>query len=655
MSASSIRAYLAAIALLLAVLCPAPAWGVIHSAGVLDGPSNAILEVDGAAMAPDGTGGIVYRKEVDDVAHVFAVPFANGAWGTPVQVDNEDAYGASEPAIAAGEGGRLLVVWVQRRNISPKGVDLYELMSASLQPGASGFGPAIIVDPNVGEPNTGDISAVDPQLAMNPSGQAYVVYRVVTDGCGLGDSQSSLCPPGSSDQYVSVKVARFDYLSWSSLGAVNRAAQIPMRAPTASNAPAIGIDLEGNGVVAWQEPDSSGVARIWVRRLFGVVQGNVLQVSPETIAGRPVTSDAEAPAVGMSPYGEALVAFRIHGAVGSAVATTQLYTNTISSEFDLQASQLNGAIPVAGAAENDLGDPSAAVEKEGEFRVSWIQGQRVRELTGGTETVGSPVSIGSTSATRAPTTINPAGGGTTAWLAPAGAPAAVQVREDYAQGAFQFAQLGGSVPGPVDGLSFAGSGRGDALLGWTVGAPGQEEVVGDFVQAPPAPFLVSVPKGWVRGAGASISWEAPADAVAGVTYSVYVDGRPRLRGLPGLSARLPSAGLGDGVHRVQVLATDAAGQQTMSAASELKVAADAPIVRVELVDRGRGVRVAITDDGAAGVDDRALAISFGDGRHANRRARVVHVYARAGTYTITALVRDDAGNHATVHVHVRVR
>jgi len=53
----------------------------------------------------------------------------------------------------------------------------YELMSAELDPGASQFGSAIQVDPK----DIGDGSAAYPSLAMAPNGQAYVVYRVVTD------------------------------------------------------------------------------------------------------------------------------------------------------------------------------------------------------------------------------------------------------------------------------------------------------------------------------------------------------------------------------------------------------------------------------------------------------------------------------------------
>jgi hypothetical protein len=649
---SKVRASLVLTAGLIVLAVPTSARATIAPANVLDGPVNNILEVDGVAMSRDGTGGVVYRKNVEGVIHVFAVPFANGRWGSPIEVDSEDVYGASEPAIAAAEGGRLLVVWVQPRNVSPGGVTLYALMSASLQPGASAFGQTIMADPNVGEPYTGDVSAVDPALAMAPSGAAYVVYRVITDDCSgiAGDPPNSLC--SSEGKLVDVRVARFNYLTWSSLGAVNRAAQIPMRAPTPENAPAIGVGLNGNGVVVWQEPGSDGVARIWARRLFGTVLGNVLQASPEQIGGRPITSDADAPALAVGPYGQAHIVYRIHGAPGSAIVTTQLYTNSILRETAPHGSQLQGATSVPGA-QGGLGAPSDTIDQREDFRVAWTQGEAVRELAGGTRTEGSPVAIG-TAGGQALTTINPAGGGTTAWVAPSSAPPAIQVHEDFPRGAFQTARLAGTIPGPVSGMALAGDGQGDALLAFAQGPPGRSEVVGDFVQAPPAPFVLSTPTGWVRGGAAAISWEVALDAVGGVTYAVYVDGRERIGGLTALAARLSAGGLGDGVHRVQVLATDSSGQQTMSGASTLKVDANPPIVKIALVDRRRGVRVFVKDK-ASGVLVRATSVSFGDGYTTRHRDTVAHEYRHAGMYWITAQVRDRVGNHATVHLRVKVR
>jgi hypothetical protein len=638
------------------LLLPAPAGAAIAPASVLDGPANDILEVDGSAMARDGTGGIVYRKDVGGVAHVFAVPFANGRWGAPVEVDPEDAYGAGQPAIAAGEDGRLLVVWVQARNLGERSVTLYELMGASLQPGASTFGRAIIIDPNVGAPYTGDINGVDPSLAMAPDGAAYVVYRTIVNDCKHlgGDPPVSSCPPqGASGEVVDVRVARFDYLLWSSPATVNRAPQVAMREPTSENAPAIGIALDGNGVVAWQEPENSaGPARIWARRLFGTVLGNVLQASPETIGGAPVTSDADGVALAVGPFGEAQIAYRVHGAAGSAVRVTQLFLNSLLSEVAPHGAQLQNAVAVAGAAQGVLGAPSAAIDQREDFRIAWTQGGSVRDLAGAPRTASTQTAVGS-AVGQALTTINPAGGGTTAWLAPPGSPPAVHAREDFPQGAFQTVQLAGTLAGTIAGLALGGDGQGDALLAFAQGPPGDSEVLGSFVQAPPAPFVVDTPAGWVRGAAATITWETPFDAVAGITYTVYVDGRPRIGRLTQLSARLAPGGLGNGVHKVQVLATDAAGEQTMSPSSTLKVDASPPIVRVRPFDGHRGVRIAVTDN-ASGVDVHATVISFGDGYTTRHRKTAVHRYAHAGVYWITARVRDRLGVHATVHLRVRV-
>lgn len=639
------------------LLAPAPAGAIILPSKVLDGPANNILEVDGAALAPDGSGGILYRKTVDGVAHVFAIPFAGGHWGGPLQVDGEDAFGAGQPAIAAGEGGRLLVAWVQPRNVNPAGVTLYELMSASLQPGAGGFGQAIMVDPNVGEPYTGDISALDPALAMAPDGVAYVVYRTIVSDCDTnhtGEPPNSGCLSGSTDKLIDVRVARFQYLTWSSLGVINRAAQVAMRAPTSENVPTIGIGLNGNGVVAWQEPAGDGLAaRIWARRLFGTVLGNVLPASPEQVGGRPVTSDAEAPALAVGPYGQARLAYRIRGVPGSAVATTQLYLNSILSETAPHGSQPQGAVAVPGAAQGGLGAPSAAIDRRENFRIAWPQGGAARELAGEERSTGAPIAVGATGG-QVLTTINPAAGGTTAWTNPPGAAPAVQAREDYAQGAFQQAQLAGGVPGQVSGLALGGDGAGDALLAFTQGPPGRSEVLGDFVQAPPAPFTLEAPTGWLRRGAARLAWEAAPDAVGGVTYAIYVDGRPRTRGLTGLSARLGVGGLGDGVHAVQVLALDTSGQRTMSPEARLKVDVNPPIVRLRLIDRRRGVRVTLLD-WASGVNTRATAVSFGDGRTLRHRGTATHVYRRAGIYSIAVQVRDKAGNQATVDLRVRVR
>src|SRR5439155_1684746 len=104
-------------------------------------------------------------------------------------------------------------------------------------------------------------------LAMNPGGNAYLAYRVQAEA---GSNQNII--PGYLD--MDTRVARYDGSLWSMLGSpADRKQSLPVRAPTAANSPKVGIDVAGNGLVAFQEPDESFVDRIWARRIFGTTFG----------------------------------------------------------------------------------------------------------------------------------------------------------------------------------------------------------------------------------------------------------------------------------------------------------------------------------------------------------------------------------------------
>ena len=65
-------------------------------------------------MAPDGTGGIVYRKRVDGRTHIFAAQFDGRALARRRSASTiGQRFDSSWPAIGAGNGGRLVVAWVQ--------------------------------------------------------------------------------------------------------------------------------------------------------------------------------------------------------------------------------------------------------------------------------------------------------------------------------------------------------------------------------------------------------------------------------------------------------------------------------------------------------------------------------------------------------------
>ncbi len=104
---------------------------------------------------------------------------------------------------------------------------------------------------------------------MDLSGDAYVSYRVIT-------AVSGPSTPNIPAGYVQdeIRMAHFDGQYWTSFGQpLNRDVAQPVPQPTALNSPQVAIDLTGEGLLAWQEPDDNFVNRIYARRIFGVGAG----------------------------------------------------------------------------------------------------------------------------------------------------------------------------------------------------------------------------------------------------------------------------------------------------------------------------------------------------------------------------------------------
>jgi hypothetical protein len=620
------------------------AHGALSTASVIEGPNPDILDVDGAAMAPDGTGGLLYRKLIGGEPHLFASRFAGGAWQPPTRVDIEGIYGASFATIAAADDGRLLVVWAEPWAVIGQTTH-YRLMSSELSPGAAGFSPAIPID------DLGDGTAAYPSLAMAPNGVAYVVYRVVTNPL-IGNN--SIVPLRTGDELIDVRVARYNGqgLPWSLLGAVNDHPELTMRQPSASNTPAIGVGLTGNAVVVWQEPDISGTARIFTRRIFGTRLGNVLQVSPDEVAGRPITVDADAPAVAVNAYGEARIAYRLSGGPGSPNGMAEMLLSTLPAETDPKGGQLEGSSVVGEA--SILGMPSVSVDGTGAMRLSYVGSETTTMVSADFKGIAAPVALGRASGSDAKTTIDPAGGGVTVWSATntAGAPI-VKAREEFGDGGWQLAQLSAPISGPVGEPVLGGSGQGDALIAFRQGPATQPQVMAAVAKAPPGEFLADTAIGWVKSTSARVSWTSPSEAYGATSYALVVDGQIRANGLTGHSTRIDPRSLGDGVHHIQILATDSLGQQTMTPPAELKVDADPPKLSITTLAHDT-VRVRVYDR-ASGAVGSATSIEFGDGARVSDKLSARHTYTRPGLYVIVVRSRDKVGNRLLARVPVRVR
>ena len=569
--------------------------------------------------------------------------------------------------IAAGNRGRLLVTWVQEF-----GAGTDRMFSANLDPGATGFAVPVPVDFNVGE-----ATSSYPDLAMNPGGQAYLTYLVVTD-------TSAANPPG----YVgaAVRVARYNNRLWSLIGSpVNRNPASPVRLPTALTGPRVGIDIQGNAVVAWQEPDDEFVDRVWARRLFGTTAGIPLQVSPSSWEGAPLRGPADAFALDVSGYGQAAVALRQQPGQSSKLTAPRLFVNEMPDAFAGAAAAFAGARLADGGDKGGLGPPSLGVDPNGGFAVGF--GSDATTLLGGgdNEKIGPVARIdegGSAVAGDPLVDYSETGAVVAAWRELRDGAGVVGVQERRADGVIDPAGLSAPSGGPVGSLRLGGSGLGDAIVAWTQGAAGSAQVAVAVIDAPPDPFFVQTPSGWRPQAEVAIHWAAAVNAIGHVDYSVSVDDEPVGKETQRLFARLRSGEIGDGRHRIQVFAIDDAGQQTGSRNAVLRIDRKPP--RVSVRRHGRRLTISITDGGrlgTSGLKSGSVKANFGDGsgrgsgkggakggggtvisaaprpRPKARGGPIVktlhHAYAEPGSYRLLISARDHAGN--TTHFEHRLR
>ena len=641
----------------LLLLAPGTAIAIVSDVQLIDGPSAEVVDVADAAMSEDGSGGLVYLKRVDGRPHVFAAQFSAGVWRPPQRVDVGQDFDSSWARIGAGDGGRLVVTWVQEF-----GVESDRMYSATLDPGASGFQAPVPIDFNVGE-----ATSTFPDLAMSRGGQAYLAYRVITD-------ISSANPPG----YVGAdtRVARYNGRLWSVLGTpVDRSIGTPVRLPDEGNSPKVGIDVQGGAVVAWQEPDDEFVDRVWARRLFGGSVGIPLQVSPSSWEGAPLRGPADAFSLDVSGFGQAAVAFRQQPGQASKLDGVRVLVNETPDVFSELAGSFGQAHLADGSALGGLGAPSVGVDPRGLYVAGFGSGPaslfgegddaasvRVDRLDEGGSAVGGEPLVDNAET----------GAAVAAWRELRSGVGLIGVQERRADGVIEPTELSSPTGGAVGRLAMGGSGLGDAILAWQQGSGGNSQIAAAIVDAPPDPFLLLLPEEWQRKKRIRIAWDHALNAIGGVRYSVSVDDEPVIEDLHTRHALLKPDEIEGGRHRIQVFAVDDSGQETGSSSGPLRVDRAAP--RIKLRRRGPRVTVVVSDGGnGSGVRRGAVRVSFGDGggghrggggvistkgkkgKHRPAKVRVSHRFGRRGRFRIRVKARDRAGNRATASRRVRVR
>jgi hypothetical protein len=616
------------------LLLPATAAASISPVTALDGPSGDIVDFGGAALAPDGTGGIVYRKRVDGKTHIFAAQFDGRGWRAPRRVDAGQPFDSSWPAIGAGNGGRLVVAWVQE--FGPASDRLY---SAGLDPGAATFQPPVPVDLNVGE-STGTY----PSLAMSPGGNALIAYLVM-------QAPTSAEPPGYARGEL--RVARYDGAYWSgSGGPLNRNPQAALRLPGPGLGPRVAIDSSGNGLLAWQEPDDQFIDRIWARRLFSAGTGIATQVSPGTWNGQPLRAGAEEFSLDMAGFGQGAIAYRQLPPPGGPLSGTRVMLATIPETSAPAAAAFGTPRIVDGAGDAappvEPGPPSVAVDRVGDTVTAFGFAQR-SVLVGADDRAIEPaerLDDGRTAIAGAPLAdVAQSGAAVAAWMIRRGGAGGIGLTERRADNVPVSQALAAPVGGAVSAFALGGSGLGDAIVGWAQGPPTGRQIAGAVVDAPPDPFGVQAPQGWVKTVP-ELRWDMPAHAIGGVTFSVTLDDDTVAENVRATRVAVKAADVSDGVNVLQVIAEDASGQETTSLPVDLKVDRRKPRATVKRY-RNRLVEVRLSDgprSSTSGVVAASVKVSWGDGKRSSGRKSLSHRYKGSGRFRITVTAADDAGN-----------
>jgi hypothetical protein len=584
---------------------------------VIDGPSPDVIGLSGMSVARDGTGGVVYLKQVGGVAHVFVSRLLGGVFRTPEEVDAALPGPSSQPVIAAGNGGLLLVGFIN-------GGQLYVVTRVSA--GSAASGPLAIAG-----------GASNPSISISNFGKAYLAFTVA--GAGGHDVRAAYYYAGA----WALESAPLDAVSSDDAG-------------VGSGRPDVTAAGDGVGIVAWGEAGHIDTRRVWARSPSTVYE----QADPPSVGGWNEIS-ADEPA--LSASGDSSYATVVFHEVLSDGSQTQ--SRVFSRR--LHGSQYDGLANADG-----LGTPGAdgAVQPQvtvSEYGAGFITSARddthaLYAMSLGKNGANGPVAqVDSLPNATAPDGV-PAMAGLystmIAWQHDPGAPGMPEIRVRYApDGSTLGPELALSTPalGPTDadgGLAAAGDVSGDAVVAWLQGIPGSLAIVADQLYQAPGGLSPSIAFTYARTARPRLSWSAARDLWGPVHYTVAFDGA-QLPTTTSTSLVVPEP-LADGRHTWQVAASNPAGLTRSSRVAAVWVDTVPPVGKVRItgaryIGTYLHLTVAYTDapppeppSSASGI--AKVTVNWGDGSVYTITHGKYHAYKRRGRYRVTVTITDRAGN-----------
>jgi hypothetical protein len=626
---------LAAVAVLGASV-PAALGAVAQPAApvVIDGPSPDIVGLSGMSIARDGTGGVVYLKNVAGVLHVFGSRLLGGIFSQPQQLDPTLTGPSSQPVIAAGNGGVLIVAFVN-------GGVLYVVQANSASQALSA--PVALAS-----------AASSPSVQMSNFGKAYLAFTVA-DGAGHD-----------------VRAAYFNRTSWA-LEAAPLNVSPGDDAGTGAGAPQVGAAGDGVGVVVWGEG-----RHIFARRVWGTAPSVVvLQAdAPLPGCGEQSISDPVVGVQGDSSY--AAVAFAEQLSCGGHRQQRVLMNRLHGSAFD-GVQQVDGV--TSGAADGAVAPQVVTSEYGAGWVVSTRDGtnpfdanQLYATSLANNASVRGLVRVDSLANSGAPEAVAGTAGlfsNLIAWQQTPGTSGVPEIRVRFAptrSGLGPETVVSAPLQGPTDaadGLAAAGDVNGDGAVAWVQGTASSRAIVAAQLYQSPGGFRVLQARAYARGVHPLLRW-SPAREAWRLSYIVTVDGVPVAQATA-TAVRTPA--VVDGPHSWRVTAVNPAGLQSTTRPAMVFVDTQPPTVQFSVLGTrriGKRLQVLIRDadlppEGQPPPDASGLAkvtVNWGDRtlvRLATARHRSFHTYLKPGRYRVTVTAVDRAGNTTRVLATVKIK
>ena len=618
-----VLALTAALVVLAALAGPARAQQPATSPPTaIDGPTAAIPTPSGLGLsiARDGTGGLVYLKQVAGVTHVFVSTLQGGSFQAPTEVDAGLGGASSEPVVAAGEGGLLLIGFIN-------GGELYVVGRTSQ--GATFTAPAGLA-----------AGALNPAISITELGKAYLAFTVA-DGSGF-DVRTAY--------YYSGRWA----LESPSLNAVPAD-----NAGTGAGAAQVAAAGDGVAIVVWGESGHILSRRVWA-------------TSPS-----PVVEQADAPPTGCT---EGSADSPVVGTEGdSSYAQVAFHEDVVCNgqqQSRVFMDRLHGSVYGGLEAVDGLSDTSTEGAEDpqiamGEYGHGWVTSEHATAYDVFATAMGAngtPAGTVQVNGLRngAPPDPLPAIAGLYSnfivWQQDPGSAGMPELRVRYAPANSTLGPetvISTPAQGPTDaagGLAAAGDVSGDAAVAWLQGGPGGTWVMAERMYQPPGPIFVSKAVRYENSANPVLQWSAAHESWGPMTYTISLDGT-QVAQTNSTAVRVPTT-VADGRHGWQASGANPVGQSTQSAMATVFVDTVPPTAAMTLYGRPLiraklHVYVTYVDlpptgeprSDASGVS--SVVVRWGDGTTVPLKLgfrRSFHTYKRAGHYVITLLVTDRAGN-----------